>query len=443
MNLMNYIEIYRNVDMSELIDMQSIKLNAADLVEDGRVHKRLYSDPNIFEEELDKVFNNTWVYVGHVSEVPDVGSFKTSYIGRHPVILSRDRKMNLHVLQNRCRHRGATVCEARKGKTKSFTCPYHGWGYGLDGSLRALPKPEEYDGVFNKEELPLESLRVETYQGMVFATFNRNIEPLEDFLGNAKKWIDLFMKQGGGYPVKVLGEHRFNFPGNWKIQLENTTDAYHFPIVHKSFVSSLDEATADIFDFLDGDGFVEDLGNGHSVMVMIPQLVDLEDDLDQPIPARFEKLANELRNEGKTEDEVKKLVRAAHGTGFNLNLFPNVSCSMAFFRVLRPVSVGETEIQHVALGGEGAPSAFNRKRMRLHEHFQGPMGFGTPDDGEAWERVQKGSMAGTDGWILVNRGTNNMHQSKDGNPAGAVCSETGMRGAYRQYKKMMNAGEGK
>ena len=429
--------------MSELIALKNIGTQAADMVdvENGRVKKELYSNPEIFEEEIDLVFNKTWVFVGHESEVPEAGSFKTSYVGRHPVIISRDRKMNIHVLQNRCRHRGATVCEARKGKTKAFTCPYHGWGYGLDGSLRALPKPEEYDGVFDKKDMPLESLKWDSYQGMIFATFNQDIEPLADFLGGAKKWIDLFMKQGGGYPLQVLGEHRFNFPGNWKIQLENTTDAYHFPIVHKSFVSSLDEATADIFDFLDGEGFVEDLGNGHSVMVMIPELTDLEADLDQPIPERFNSLAQALRDEGKSEDEVKKLVRAAHGTGFNLNLFPNVSCSMAFFRVLRPVSVDETEIQHVAIGGAGAPNAFNQKRMRLHEHFQGPMGFGTPDDGEAWERVQKGSMAGTDGWILVNRGMTKLRDSVDGNPQGAVCSETGMRGAYAKYKQVMAAGQ--
>ncbi|SBS30565.1 Anthranilate 1,2-dioxygenase large subunit [Marinomonas spartinae] len=425
--------------MSELIALKNISQKAADMVEEGRVHKALYSDPEIFEEELDKVFQNTWVFIGHESEVPEAGSFKTAFVGRHPVILSRDRKMNLHVLLNRCRHRGATVCEGRKGKTKAFTCPYHGWGYGLDGGLRAIPKVEEYEGVLDKSDLPLESLRHESYQGLVFATFKDDIEPLEDFLGGAKKWIDLFVKQGGGYPLKVLGEHRFNFPGNWKIQLENTTDAYHFPIIHKSFISSLDNATADIFDFLDGDGFVEDLGHGHSVMVMIPDLVDLEADLDQPIPERFEDLAQALRDEGQDEEQVKRLVRAAHGTGFNLNLFPNVSCSMAFFRVLRPVSAEVTEIQHVAIGGDGAPAPFNRKRMRLHEHFQGPMGFGTPDDGEAWERVQKGSMAGKDGWILVNRGMGNLHTSADGNVAGAVCSETGMRGAYQKYKQMMAA----
>ena len=413
-------------------------LNAADLVHEDRVHKSLYSNAAIFEEEMDKVFNNTWVWVAHESEIPEKGSYKTATIGRQPIIISRDRKQNIHVLQNRCRHRGATVCEGKYGKTRAFTCPYHGWGYALDGGLRALPKPEEYDGILDKSEFGLEKIRHESYNGMIFATLKEDMEPLDDFLAGAKKWIDLFMKQSGGFPMKVLGDHRFRFPGNWKIQLENTTDAYHFPIVHKSFTSSLDEQSAEVFDFLDGDGFVEDLGNGHSVMVMIPELVDLEEDLDKPIPDRFKPLAKELADEGFSDLEIRRMVRSAGGGGFNLNLFPNIACSMAFFRNLVPITVNETEIHHLALGGEGAPDAFNQARMRAHEHFQGPMGFGTPDDGEAWERVQAGSMAGTDGWIMVNRGMSKLTTSDDGNVKGAVCSETGMRAAYRQYKKQMS-----
>lgn len=422
--------------MTTEIEVKNIS-GIADLVKDDRVHKSLYSDPNIFEEELDKIFNNTWVWLAHESEVAEAGSFKTAKIGKQPVIVSRDRKKNIHVMLNRCRHRGATVCEGKKGKTKAFTCPYHGWGYGLDGSLRALPKPEEYENILDKAEFGLVKVRTESYNGMVFATLNDEIEPLVDFLGGAKKWIDLFMKQGGGYPIKAMGDHRFRFPGNWKIQLENTTDAYHFPIVHKSFISSVDEEAKEVFDFLDGDGFVEDLGNGHSVMVMIPELVDLEANLDEPIPERYADLAKELSDEGHSDAEVRKLVRAVGGGGFNLNLFPNIACSMAFFRNLVPISVNETEIHHIAIGGEGAPQAFNQKRMRLHEHFQGPMGFGTPDDGEAWERVQAGSLAGTDGWIMVNRGMSKLSTSEDGNVKGAVCSETGMRAAYQQYKKTM------
>jgi phenylpropionate dioxygenase-like ring-hydroxylating dioxygenase large terminal subunit len=422
--------------MTTEIEVKNIS-GIADLVKDDRVHKSLYSDPNIFEEELDKIFNNTWVWLAHESEVAEAGSFKTAKIGKQPVIVARDRKKNIHVMLNRCRHRGATVCEGKKGKTKAFTCPYHGWGYGLDGSLRALPKPEEYENILDKAEFGLVKVRTESYNGMIFATLNDSIESLDDFLGGAKKWIDLFMKQGGGYPIKAMGDHRFRFPGNWKIQLENTTDAYHFPIVHKSFISSVDEEAKEVFDFLDGEGFVEDLGNGHSVMVMIPELVDLEANLDEPIPERYADLAKELSDEGHSDKEVRRLVRAVGGGGFNLNLFPNIACSMAFFRNLVPISVNETEIHHIAIGGEGAPQAFNQKRMRLHEHFQGPMGFGTPDDGEAWERVQAGSLAGTDGWIMVNRGMSKLSTSEDGNVKGAVCSETGMRAAYQQYKKTM------
>ena len=284
--------------MNKPIDKEAIAQRAADLVLEDRVHKDLYSDPEIFEEELDKVFNNTWVWVAHESEVSGKNNYKTAKIGRQPVIVVRERKGGINVLLNRCRHRGATVCEGNAGKTKAFTCPYHGWGYGLDGSLRALPKPEEYENLMDKSEFGLVKLRHESYQGMIFATLSDDIEPLEDFLGGTKKWIDLFMKQGAGYPLTTLGEQRFRFPGNWKIQLENTTDAYHFPIVHKSFLSSMDETSAEIFDFLDGDGFVEDLGNGHSVMVMIPELVDLEENLDDPIPERFEDLAKELAAEG-------------------------------------------------------------------------------------------------------------------------------------------------
>ncbi|MNJ13400.1 Rieske 2Fe-2S domain-containing protein [Pseudomonas alkylphenolica] len=424
--------------MSNLIPAVNLAVDPAELVQADRVHTSLYTDPALFDAELQKIFYSTWVWVAHESEVPEAGNYKTTFIGKQPVIVVRDRKKNINVLLNRCRHRGATVCEHKKGKTNSFVCPYHGWGYALDGSLRGIPHPESYADCIDKAELPLVSLRVESYAGMIFATFKDDIEPLEDFLGAAKKWIDLFMKQGAGYGIKVPGEHRFRFPGNWKIQLENTTDAYHFPLVHKSFLSSVDEQTLELFDFVQGPGYVEDLGNGHSVMVMIPDLVDLEADLDKPIPERFEALAAELRDEGIEEQQVRRIVRAVGGSGFNLNLFPNIACSMAFFRVLQPISVNETEIHHSVITMDGGPAVANRYRLRLHEHFQGPMGFGTPDDSEAWERVQKGANAGEDLWIMLNRGLAGEKASEDG-LVSDVSAETGMRAAYQQWKKMMSA----
>ena len=424
--------------MTSKHDTADQALTLADRVQADRVHTSLYTDPAIFETEMDKIFASTWVWVAHTSEVPEAGSYKNTYIGRQPVIVVRDRKQKVHVLLNRCRHRAATVCEGKKGKTNSFVCPYHGWSYSLDGALRGVPHPESYADQLEKGELGLVSLRVEEYAGMLFATFKDDIEPLVDYLGPARKWMDLFMKQGGGFPIKVAGEHRFRFPGNWKIQLENTTDAYHFPLVHKSFLSSVDQQTVEMLDFVGGPGYVEELGNGHSVMVMIPQLVDLEANLDAPIPERFAELAQALRDEGYEDLEVRRIVRAVGGSGFNLNIFPNIACSMAFFRVLQPISVTETEIHHAVITMDGGPAVANQARLRMHEHFQGPMGFGTPDDSEAWERVQKGASAGKDLWIMLNRGLAGEKPTADGKVSD-VSAETGMRAAYQQWKKLMTA----
>ncbi|MBN9889363.1 aromatic ring-hydroxylating oxygenase subunit alpha [Salipiger abyssi] len=407
--------------------------------ENALVATLMYEDPALFDEEMEKIFKTTWVWVAHESEFPDKGSFKLSQVGQEPVIVVRDRKGKIHCMVNRCRHRAATVCEVKKGKTSSFQCPYHGWGYALDGSLRAVPYPEQYGDDFDKSQHGLLKLRTEAYNGMVFASFNEEIEPLEDFLGpQVRRYIDLFMKQGGGFPVKVLGEHQFAVPMNWKVQLENTTDAYHFPVVHKSFMQTLDGATEDMFDFLDkGVGYVEDLGNGHSVMTMIPELMDLDENLDAPIPDRFAELAQELRDEGYPEEQVKKIVRAVSGAGFNLNLFPNVSFSLAFFRVLTPIAVDRTDIRHIAIGMDGGPAAANQARLRLHEHFQGPMGFGSPDDAEVWERVQRGTRGGDSLPILVNRGLVDEEPGEAG-PRGHISAETGMRAAYKMWKRMMS-----
>jgi phenylpropionate dioxygenase-like ring-hydroxylating dioxygenase large terminal subunit len=252
------------------------------------------------------------------------------------------------------------------------------------------------------------------------------------------------MKQGGGYPVKVLGTHRFRFRGNWKIQLENTTDGYHFPIVHRSWMASVDSETADMMSFMtDPECVTHDLGNGHSVMQMVPGHSDLDaDDGTEKLQDRFTDLSAQLTAAGLDEAATRKLVRAMHGTGFNLNLFPNVSLSSAFFRVLRPVAVDETWIEHVALGPDGPPEVtgpVNRARLRVHEHFQGPFGFGTPDDAEGWDRVQRGAQALPDLPILVNRGlAREAKSSPEGWPTAHVTDETGMRAAYARWKQMMS-----
>lgn len=410
----------------------------AALVEDDRVAGTLYTGPELFELEMDRIFHRTWVWVAHESEIAKAGDFKTAWVGRRPVIVSRDRRGGINVLLNRCRHRGASVCDVPKGNGNGFTCPYHAWSYALDGTLRGIPYPEGYENVTEKKDLPLQRLKVGTYAGMIFASFNDEIEPLEDFLGGARLWIDRFMKQGAGYPIKVQGEHKFRFQGNWKIQLENTTDWYHFPIVHRSWMSSVDAETASMLSIMtDESAVTHALGNGHSVSISVAEHADLDvDDGTEKLQERFSHVVEELSKDMPPE-RVRRIVRSLHGAGFNLNLFPNVAMSMSFFRVLRPVSVAETEIRHVALGLDGGPEIVNRERLRIHEHFQGPFGFGSPDDAEAWNRVQRGVTGGADMPILVNRGLGREKPNDLGQPTSHATDETGMREAYAMWKRMM------
>ncbi|MGP4009082.1 aromatic ring-hydroxylating oxygenase subunit alpha [Streptomyces sp. 4N124] len=416
--------------------------DVASLVESDRVAGTLYSDPALFEREMDRIFHRTWVWVAHESEVAKAGDFKMAWVGRRPVIVTRDRRGGVNVLLNRCRHRGASVCETPKGNGNGFTCPYHAWSYALDGTLRGIPYPEGYEDVVEKKDLPLQWLKVGTYAGMIFASFDQDIEPLEDFLGGARLWIDRFMKQGAGYPIKVQGEHRFRFNGNWKIQLENTTDWYHFPIVHRSWMSSVDAETASMLSIMtDETAVTHALGNGHSVSVSVAEHADLDvDDGTEKLQDRFAHIVEELSKDMPPE-KVRRIVRSLHGAGFNLNLFPNVAMSMAFFRVLRPLSVAQTEVRHVALGLDGGPEIVNRERLRIHEHFQGPFGFGSPDDAEAWNRVQRGVAGGAEMPILVNRGLSREKPDDLGQPTSHATDETGMREAYAMWKRMMTDAE--
>ena len=110
-----------------------------------RIHRDAYVDPAVFEVELDRIFGQTWVYVGHESEIPEPGSFTTTTIGRTPVILSRSQAGEVTVLLNRCTHRAATVCQERRGQTRFFRCPYHGWSFRPDGTLIGFTFADGYD----------------------------------------------------------------------------------------------------------------------------------------------------------------------------------------------------------------------------------------------------------------------------------------------------------
>src|SRR6516165_3476979 len=148
------------------------------------VHVSLYLDPQVYELELERIFHRGWVYVAHESEIPNAGSYRLSWIGRHSVIVVRGDDRVTRVLMNRCAHRGATVCQHELGQAATFRCAYHGWSFHTDGRLAAAPYADGYGPDFRREDWGLASApRVASYRGFVFASLSSRGVSLDEHLG--------------------------------------------------------------------------------------------------------------------------------------------------------------------------------------------------------------------------------------------------------------------
>ena len=153
-------------------------LDFGSLVEPDRVHKSCYTDENVFEQELKSIFYKSWIYVGHESQVPNAGDYWTTWIGKERMIICRAEDGQVHVLYNRCPHRGTLICNnlhGNSGNKKSFRCSYHAWQFTMDGSLRNVPMREGYEGIIDLKDPQLQMKRAErqgSYRGFVFASLS-------------------------------------------------------------------------------------------------------------------------------------------------------------------------------------------------------------------------------------------------------------------------------
>src|SRR5688572_21792981 len=167
------------------------KYHVIDL-ETGHLDRRIFADPDIYQEELEKIFGRAWLMIGHESLIPKPNDFFLTYMGEDPVILSRDAQGQLHALLNMCRHRGNRIVRAEIGNAKTFMCPYHGWTYANHGLLVYVPGEQEaYYGELKRECLGLVEARVDTYAGIIFATWDQEAPTLEAYLGDARWYLDV------------------------------------------------------------------------------------------------------------------------------------------------------------------------------------------------------------------------------------------------------------
>ena len=405
-----------------------------DLIQPDRVHGSLYTDPTLFDRELERIWYRTWVYVGHECEVPPPNDFVVKALGTQPVIMSRDRSGHIHLLLNRCTHRANLVCNTPRGKAGTFRCAYHGWTFSNDGRLLGYPFQSGYGGAAAKEDLALGRVpRIASIHGFVFGSFAADGPTLTEHLGAATEVFDRLARLSPGGEVQVTaGWLQHTVRANWKMLVENETDGYHPPFVHESIFGAADSGIGDLY----GDKSValsRDLGSGHTECDLRPE---------------FRRLNQPLGWFGTTPDRLPAYVasmREAYGAAAeeilvdgspHVMIFPNLFIAEIQLFVIQPRAVDQT-IQHVtALQFKDAPE-LNRRMLHQTQGSVGPAGFLLADDTEIYERNQRGVQVRSPEWLLVSRGLHRERHDDNGRLVGHITDEGPIRAFWRHYHTLM------
>lgn len=407
-----------------------------ELIRPERVHRRLYTDPAIFELEIHHLFGGTWTYLAHESQLPASGDFVQVRVGRRPVLVTRDGDGQIHALLNRCTHRGTTIEVAEHGCAKRFTCPYHGWTFANDGRLVAIAHPGNYVEI-DRSSLSLGRLTVAEHRGFVFGTLAENGDPLAEWLGPAAGYLDeLIDRHPGGHLRLAPSALTLEFRGNWKLSWDNAADGLHATYAHRSY-NELGVA-ADTRTVLERDPamtpmFTKMLGRGHVVVDQRPGIPGGPWRTMRPLPFADE-LETALRN--RLGEDAGAVLDLAAGSMVNLSLFPNLIFVGNQLMVVEPVAVDRTRLHlHLALAG-GAPEEVDLLRLRVDEDF---VSFGTPDDLAMFERVQDGLSIPEVPWIDISRGLGAASDTvgADGLATGPITSEAPQRAYLAEYRRLI------
>ena len=208
----------------------------ASLAEASTIPAPWYVDSRIAELEDKAVFSKTWQMVGRIEQVEKPGQFVTASVAGEPIVVVRGNDGVLRGFYNVCRHHAAAVVTEPCGQASILHCPYHGWNYGLDGSLKGMP---EFDGVknFERQQNGLVPVKAETWEKFVFVNLDPEAVPLRDFLGGlVKRVAPLGVSKLHYFDTRVYDIHC-----NWKVFVDNFLDGgYHVPHLHKGLSSVLD-----------------------------------------------------------------------------------------------------------------------------------------------------------------------------------------------------------
>ncbi|MEE9272724.1 MAG: Rieske 2Fe-2S domain-containing protein [Robiginitomaculum sp.] len=420
----------------------------------SEIHRDVFTSQTVFEQEMKTVFRRTWVYVGHDSQVQNKGDFTTTTIGNQPVIMVRHTDGDIQVLYNRCPHKGTQIVNEPSGNTgKFFRCPYHAWSFKTDGSPLGIPFKQGYENTGFDKSCAKKGMcvvsYVKNYRGFVFACLSYEGESFEEFFGGSLSSIDNMIDRSPEGRLEVVGAPlRYLHHCNWKMLVDNQTDACHPMIAHESSagtVKQLWEATAGkntekpmvvelVLPFMSSYETFENMGirtwdhgHGHTGVSwsIHSDYSDVEGYLGSMIKSYGEKRAQEI------------LAETRHNTCY----FPNIMVKGAIqtLRLFKPIAADKTIVESWIFKLVGAPDTFLKRTAMYNRIINAPTSVVGHDDLEMYERAQEGLKVDANPWMNLQR-----HYQEDelgGEQVHPGTSEVQMRNTYTAWAKYMRMGD--
>ena len=387
-----------------------------------RCRRDIFTDPELFELEIKHIFEGNWVYLAHESQVAGTNDWISTWVGRVPVFITRRKDGELNAFVNSCSHRGAQLCRRKRGTQKIFVCPFHGWSFTNDGKLLkakdestgAYPDSFDTEGSHDLTRLA----RFASYRGFLFGSLSDDVQSLEDYLGETRVIIDQIVDQAPEGIEVLKGNSTYTFDGNWKLQMENGCDGYHVSSVHYNYAQTMGNRAREA-EKMQGQGFTKAVDaagwsksragvygfeNGHIMLwtdVLNPEV--------RPVWEQRQALEERV---GK--DRAGFMVSQSR----NLALYPNVFLMDQFstqIRVVRPISVGQSEVTIYCFAPKGESAELRATRIRQYEDFFNVSGMGTPDDLEEFRTCQAAYEGAGTLWNDLSRGAKRWIDGADDN----------------------------
>ncbi|WP_284981520.1 aromatic ring-hydroxylating dioxygenase subunit alpha [Arthrobacter sp. efr-133-TYG-118] len=416
------------VDLNELVDSDR-----------GRVDPRIYTDPGVYERELEFVFGRSWLFLAHDSQLPKTGSFIQTYMAEDPVLVVRQRDGSVKAFLNQCRHRGMRICRADAGVSKTFTCTYHGWAYDLEGNLINVPLEDRaYKGNLDREAWgALKVPRIANYRGFYFGTWSDETPDFEDYLGDMAFYFDAVADRFDSGLEFTAGTTKWVIDCNWKFAAEQFGgDMYHTSISHASGPIALTDQQVVRGDpnLVQGRQFG---GDGHgSGGYIYPE---------RNMPPNFFRGQQEHEFTEDHLDEIEARIGDTRMKKVNNHntIFPNFSW-LGFLwtmRVWHPRGPNQIEVWTWSFVPKDATEALKREIREKAQRTFSPAGVFETDDGENWTEVQQvlHGFKARQNTFHVGMGLGHEERNAGGLPGvtNDVFSEVASRGFYRRWHDLL------